>query len=299
MKSFEHYIAEAKKMPRSKGWIHKSGKWNIWPHSKNLRPYHVEGVVKDPKKYGLTEKKIKEIIAKGINLQSVAVQQPAQRVYDALLAGRDDVNKAIYQYLFSKGWVKVVLGGGMHSLEGLLKNNHKVAKLIDKKYGEKSLFPKHYDFMEISDEHDRQQFDINNIYDWGEYLKTGKEPGKGRTEIGSTMAQFREEKMAICGMCFKWANDWNMKHHKGGTHKVVHGVVTNIKGKTFPHAWIEDKGKAYDVHSGEKGIVLNRYYKLLDPQDVVKYTPTKATQTLVRTRHHGPWDKKFDKWPTT
>jgi len=109
----------------------------------------------------------------------------------------------------------------------------------------------------------------------------------------------REEKMAVCGMCFKWANDWNMKHHKGGTHKVVHGVVTNIKGKTFPHAWIEDKGKVYDVHSGEKGIVLNRYYKLLDPQDVVKYTPTKATQTLVRTRHHGPWDKKFDKWPTT
>ena len=284
-------------MPRSKGWIHISGKWNTWPHAKNLRPYHVEGVVKDPEKYGLTEKKIKEIMAK--NFGSKWDHPRVENAYNKLLSGRDDVNKAIYEHLFSKGWVKVILGGGMHGLEGPLKNNHKVAKLIDKKYGEKSLFPKHYDFMEISDEHDRQQFDINNIYDWGEYLKTGKEPGKGRTEIGSTMAQFREEKMAICGMCFKWANDWNMKHHKGGTHKVVHGVVTNIKGKTFPHAWIEDKGKAYDVHSGEKGIVLNRYYKLLDPQDVVKYTPTKATQTLVRTRHHGPWDKKFDKWPTT
>ena len=284
-------------MPRSKGWIHISGKWNTWPHAKNLRPYHVEGVVKDPEKYGLTEKKIKEIMAK--NFGSKWDHPRVENAYNKLLSGRDDVNKAIYEHLFSKGWVKVILGGGMHGLEGPLKNNHKVAKLIDKKYGEKSLFPEPFDFMEISDEHDRQQFDINNIYDWGEYLKTGKEPGKGRTEIGSTMAQFREEKMAICGMCFKWVNDWNMKHHKGGTHKVVHGVVTNIKGKTFPHAWIEDKGKAYDVHSGEKGIVLNRYYKLLDPQDVVKYTPTKATQTLVRTRHHGPWDKKFDKWPTT
>jgi len=116
--SFKRYISEAKKMPRSKGWIHISGKWNTWPHAKNLRPYHVEGVVKDPEKYGLTEKKIKEIMAK--NFGSKWDHPRVENAYNKLLSGRDDVNKAIYEHLFSKGWVKVILGGGMHGLEGPL-----------------------------------------------------------------------------------------------------------------------------------------------------------------------------------
>ena len=108
------------------------------------------------------------------------------------------------------------------------------------------------------------------------------------------------EKAIVCGDCFKWANDWNIEHHKGGTHKVVHGLVTNAVGKTFPHAWIEDKGKVYDTNVGNKGMPLKKFYKTLNARDTVKYTPTQATRNQFGGfGHHGPWDKKFNKWPST
>jgi hypothetical protein len=105
----------------------------------------------------------------------------------------------------------------------------------------------------------------------------------------------------VCGDCFKWANEWNIEHHKDGTHKVVHGIVTaGPNSKSFPHAWIEDKGKVYDTNIGNKGWPLKKFYKVFDVRDTVKYTPTEATRNqLGKYGHHGPWDKSFDKWPTT
>jgi len=115
-----------------------------------------------------------------------------------------------------------------------------------------------------------------------------------------TFKQYITEAM-VCGDCFKWANDWNIEHHKGGTHKVVHGIVTNTLGKTFPHAWIEDKGKVYDTNIGDSGRwSIKKFYKTFKVKNTVKYTPTQATRNQFGGYgHHGPWDKSFDKWPTT
>jgi len=112
--------------------------------------------------------------------------------------------------------------------------------------------------------------------------------------------QYITEKPVVCGDCFEWANDWNVEHHKDGTHKVVHGLVTGgPSSKTFPHAWIEDKGKVYDTNVGNKGIDLKKFYKTLNARDTVKYTPREATRLWFKKGHHGPWDKSFDKWPST
>jgi len=111
--------------------------------------------------------------------------------------------------------------------------------------------------------------------------------------------QYIIEKTMVCGDCFEWANKWNVEHHKGGTHKVVHGLVTGgPSSKTFPHAWIEDKGKVYDTNN-HSGIDIKRFYKALSARDTVKYTPKEATRLWFGKGHHGPWDKSFDKWPSS
>ena len=304
MKSFKQYISEASNF--LKGWAHKSGKMHIW---KGMDPYHVQFMVNNLSKFRVKESDVINLLKKRFASWDVPDKNKEVKNHlKDLKSGLTDVDHEIEMFAMKKGWCRVVLES-FSSIGGTdLKTIHAVAKHLDKKYP-KVFEPKNFRQVELQlflpargRGSNRKHKYIDNAYDWEQWLKKGGDPdriGGGRTEIGATMAMFREAKEIVCGMCFKWANDWNIEHHKGGTHKVVHGVVTNIKGKTFPHAWIEDKGKVYDVHSGEKGIVSNRYYKLLDPQDIVKYTPTKATQTLVRTRHHGPWDKKFDKWPTT
>jgi hypothetical protein len=114
-----------------------------------------------------------------------------------------------------------------------------------------------------------------------------------------TFSQYITEKSVVCGDCFEWANNWNVEHHKGGTHKVVHGLVTGgPNSKTFPHAWIEDKGKVYDTNN-HNGVDIKRFYKVLSARDTVKYTPKEATRLWFGKGHHGPWDKSFDKWPST
>ena len=118
-------------------------------------------------------------------------------------------------------------------------------------------------------------------------------------KIGTRVWDKTVTEAVVCGDCFEWANNWNVEHHKGGTHKVVHGLVTGgPNSKTFPHAWIEDKGKVYDTNN-HNGVDIKRFYKALSARDTVKYTPTEATRLWFKKGNHGPWDKSFDKWPSS
>lgn len=96
------------------------------------------------------------------------------------------------------------------------------------------------------------------------------------------------------GLCFK--NVFDFLKTRGGILSaknekslVVHGTVTNIEGKTYSHAWIEEGSKVIDPTQGIK-ISQKRYYKLLHVANVIKYSPEEASIKAVRAMHYGPWD---------
>ena len=299
-----------------KGWAHKSGKVILW---KGMKPYHVQYIVKNLSKFGLKEKEVLDVLeARFDSMDSPDPRKDAESHLEQLIAGTPIDRDSTIEYLaMKKGWCRVVLGK-FASIGGYdIRTIHQVAKQIDKKKdwttGIKSLELWEYGESNGSIKKGNQATtkmagSLDNAYDVGLWVDgksaDPKNVGRGRTEIGRTMAQFREwtelTEAMVCGDCFKWANDWNIEHHKGGTHKVVHGIVTNGLGKTFPHAWIEDKGKVYDTNIGNKGWPIKKFYKAFDARNTVKYTPTQATRNQFGGHgHHGPWDKSFDKWPTT
>jgi len=301
-----------------KGFVHKSGKIIVW---KGMKPYHVQYIVKNLSKFGIREKEVLDVLEARFD-SSFGAPNPkkeAKEYLEQLIAGTPYDRDSSIEYLaMKKGWCRVVLGK-YASIGGYdIQTIHQVAKQIDKKKdwtkGIKSLELWEYGEGQGSIKSGELATTklagrLDNAYDVGLWVDGGsadpQNVGRGRTEIGRTMAQFREwtelvESM-VCGDCFKWANDWNIEHHKGGTHKVVHGIVTNGLGQTFPHAWIEDKGKVYDTNIGESGRwSIKKFYKSFKVENAVKYTPREATRNQFGGfGHHGPWDKSFDKWPTT
>jgi len=300
LKEAVYYIAEARTI-YVKGWI-KSGKFVT--KTTHFTHYHILQVVSDPSKFGLNKNKILKLLeAEAKSMDAPDPKAYAKEEYDKLYSGTRDNDEYIEKYLAKKGYCKFVIDRTHASIEGWdEKTCRAAAKVLDDEYLPFEM--KGFKLFEVNPYRPLRPKYITSKYEWYEWLDGKKAAGK-RTKIGSTMAQFREEtlkeKAIVCGDCFKWANDWNIDHHsKTAKHKVVHGLVTGgPSSKTFPHAWIEDKGKVYDTNVGNKGIDLKRFYKTLNARDTVKYTPTEATRLWFKKGHNGPWDKSFDKWPTT
>lgn len=75
----------------------------------------------------------------------------------------------------------------------------------------------------------------------------------------------------------------------GGT--LVHGTVSNVSGKRFPHAWIEDDEVVHDL---TKNVKMNKKtfydYAKVDKKSVRKYDPSSARIKAVKSGHFGPWE---------
>jgi len=72
---------------------------------------------------------------------------------------------------------------------------------------------------------------------------------------------------------------------------VVHGKVTNVDGKTYWHAWIEQGSKIIDPTQGVT-LSKNRYYISLqiDRDQVKRYPFEEALILSIRNQHYGPWE---------
>ena len=184
MKSFKQYITEAKKL-RVKGWGHKSGKLVMTPIVGQYKPYHSQFLVNNLGKFGLKEKDIIDVLKdKHGDIPS------AEKFFDRLSSGKADRDSDITNYMEELGWHSVVVDSGNNAIEGAMHNKkaiHKIAKALDKKYGADAIFPDNSAYIELGID------EIYNKFDWKYYIKTGKF-SSGRTEIGQTMAQFREAK---------------------------------------------------------------------------------------------------------
>ena len=79
-------------------------------------------------------------------------------------------------------------------------------------------------------------------------------------------------------------------------YRLVHAYVTNAEGRTFPHGWLELKGKAIDSsRSMEDPIVMDakKYRDLMNAKNIVEYTPVEAMVKAAREGNLGPWDERF------
>ena len=282
-----------------KGWTKKN---KIVVSTGDYEYYHIMQVIKEPRKFGLDKKKILKLLEDVYDSWSAPnPKAEAQQTYNAIESGEMDKQEDIEAYLSGKDYCRFVIDAKHGSIKSKdEKTGRESAQLLDDNYlpFERDGFK----LFEIRPTRGRDKY-ITSKFDWYNWLA-----GKAERKYVSKMAQFREwydlgeSTNIVCGDCMKWAIDWNIDHMKkdrSEKHKVVHGLVTNYKGKTFPHAWIEDKGKVYDTNMPDKGIRVKRFYDLLNVRDTVEYTPTEATRALFKYGHYGPWDKSFDKWPTT
>ena len=186
MKSFKQYITEGKYPPRVKGWGNvNTGKLVLTLIKGKYKPYHQGFASRNLSKLGLKEKDAIDAIE---DSYGPPTRKDAEKLFKEIQDEKVDRDRAFEQFLNKNGWYSIVIDEGTYSIgdyKGGLRKYHKIAVAIDKKFGADSMFQDSSDFFEVGTE------DINNKYDWNNYIKTKKVGG--RTEIGRTMAQFREE----------------------------------------------------------------------------------------------------------
>ena len=188
-----------------KGWAHKSGKIIVW---KGMKPFHIQYIVKNLSKFGLKEKEVLDVLEARFDSSfgSPDPKEDAKKYLQELIAGTPyDRDPSIEYLAMKKGWCRVVLGK-FSSIGGYnIQTIHQVAKQIDKKKGwTKGI--KSLELWEYGESNGsikkgnvattKMAGSLDNAYDIGIWADGGnadpQNVGRGRTEIGRTMAQFRE-----------------------------------------------------------------------------------------------------------
>ena len=185
-----------------KGWAHKSGKMLI---HRGMRPYHVQQLVNNLSKFGIKKADVMNILVKRYK-DKFDAPDPLKVAKSALVdleSGEDDIDHEIEWLVIKKGWCRVVLDSPYPSIGGKdLKTIHAVAKKLTSKYPK--VFGYEMTSAELSIHSARsmggvgepsKRYHIKGSYDWKQWLSKGGDPdriGAGRTEIGATMAMFRD-----------------------------------------------------------------------------------------------------------
>lgn len=191
MKSFKDTIQEAK-LTREKGWVnYMTGKAVIVKIRGIIRPYHMELLTKKPEAFGYDEDTLREVIENAYGIEP----EQAQRELDDLKRGKRDKHHDLFTFMEHNGWAEVVINEGMNGIYGgptwPAKAYHKIARVLAKRYTPEQLFGEPGSFIEYGGRQTgRPAETIDDKEAWDIYVKTGKIPK--RTEIGSTMAMFRE-----------------------------------------------------------------------------------------------------------
>ena len=154
--------------------------------------YHIKQVIKFASKFGLNKKKILKVLEDSGNFMDAPdPKEYAEEEYENLLTGKRDNDVYLEEYLQKKGFCMFVIDKTHGSIKGQTeKECRESAKALDNKYlpFETSGFK----LFEIKPVRGREKY-ITSKYDWNNWVE-GKKTGSKRSEIGSTMAQFREDK---------------------------------------------------------------------------------------------------------
>ena len=186
MKSFIQYITEARQT-FVKGWTFKN---KIVTSTNDFNNYHIMQVIKQPRKFGLTDKKIMAIFAKEYR---DAPEDYPYELFDKIWQGTVDNDVYLEEYLMKKGYCMYVVD----------KKHGRVSGWDDKyvKMGVKAVDDKYLPFeqngfklFEVKPSKGKDQY-ITNKLDFNNYLS-----GRKKAKYVSPMAQFRESKQLIEGL---------------------------------------------------------------------------------------------------
>ena len=201
MKSFLQFIKESSTISQ-KGWANDKGKTILWS---GMTPYHVQYIVNNLSKFGLKEKDVLTILeARYDRMDAPEPMESAIKELEQLRKGNADVDTAMEYLAMKKGWCRVVIGDYSEISGTDLKVIHKVAKHLDGYRGWPSRI-KSLEIQEYSENNGplksgyevakKAKGIIDTSYDIQRWIDgRNADPskiGKGRSEIGNTMAQFR------------------------------------------------------------------------------------------------------------
>jgi len=182
MKSFKQYITEGRQ-DLVKGWTYKS---KIATSTNKYDYYHIQHVIKEPRKFGLDKKKILKILEDSANSMDVPdIEAYVEDQYESLGNGIVDNDVYIEEYLKKKGYCMFVVDKTHGSVEGWDEKSCKLgAKAVDNNYlpYERNGFK----LFEVKPIKGRPKY-ITNKLDWNDWVE-----GKAKRKYVSPMAQFRE-----------------------------------------------------------------------------------------------------------
>ena len=184
-------------IPGYKGWVNpKTGKTQI---IQGHRPYHVQMIVKNPRFYGLTEKLImNHLIETYEEMDAPSPEEDAKFAMDELKSGRRDIDHSVELMAMDRGWVRFV-EGEYAEISGRKKFNdrelRKILQLIDEEtpltmkpkttMGLQQYRPLSKTTVKVDYYGDLEMNEIKNLI-------KGRRKGDKQTDIGRTMAMFRE-----------------------------------------------------------------------------------------------------------
>jgi len=152
MKSFDEYITETFKTKENdlsewsdslfKGWVNVKTRKIVAHTNSNMRPWHVQMIVLDPKTFGVSEKQIKSYLKTSVEDWGLYVEpgQIAQRVdelYDNLVEGDKDVDTTVEMMAMKKGWCRFAQSNQWVNIKGSgkLDNLRQACIILDQKHG--------------------------------------------------------------------------------------------------------------------------------------------------------------------
>ena len=194
-----------------KGWIHpRKRKTIVWQTI--AKPWHVQKIAQNPKQFGYTNQDLINAVENGTQVLMV----PVEEFIEQLAVGDRDIQYDIESMLFRDGWSKITIDlkdGASDIYARDLKSGAEVVKILLK---EVEALPLTTTYIwigkdRISSSQRKAKLEIPQDYE--DFVQTGKAPDtrRKRTEIGNTMAMFREsselqEKTYAKSGLGKWMN---------------------------------------------------------------------------------------------
>jgi hypothetical protein len=180
-----------------KGWVNsKTGKMNMWQSNS---PYHIGHVASNPQKYGYTRDELIDVLK---NSKITVFIGSISDYFASLVDGSRDVSLDIENHMFDDGWIRITMeettwkGMGLADIMGRnLREIHKGLKIMERKgYVLDVLLGNAIITLWTGQQRAnlKPELRIQDTLSWREFMKTGRPPKEDRTEIGRTMARFRE-----------------------------------------------------------------------------------------------------------
>ena len=210
MKSFKQYVGESDRfaslrakrtaghLPRSKGWFHLKKK-KVIDIPIREGSYHVTEIVKKLKTFGVNKKAVLQRLEdKFERWDSPDPEEDAKKDYDEIRKGSMDIEYGIEELAMKKGWYRYY-GGRYAEVSGVRMSKKTIRECLDFMEtqglvgvgGSGTVSFQVQEYKQNAGAYEPNTVKMMGASEVGDILK-GRSIGTGRTEIGRTMAMFRD-----------------------------------------------------------------------------------------------------------